>query len=130
MHTISRRKLARYIADQLNAGESIADLSKQAAAVLIANKKTAQLEQFIDDVLWELENSGHLAVANVTSAHALDERLKKDVSELIKQKTKVSKVEINETVDSSLLGGIRVETSTFKLDKSLKSALNQLREAI
>jgi hypothetical protein len=56
MVNVSRRKLAAYAADELLAGQSLNEVAKKLAAVLIASKRQKQIEQLLQDVAWELEN--------------------------------------------------------------------------
>ncbi len=128
MNKISRRNLARYGAAQLLTGTSAGRLAKQLVSVLNDDKRIAEVEQLLADIDYELESCGKLATAEVTTAHDLSTKLRSEINHLIKQSTKVEAVELDETIDKKVIGGIRLQTATRVWDKTVARQLNQIRE--
>jgi F0F1-type ATP synthase delta subunit len=129
MINISRRRLARYAADQILAGQSAKKIAKGIGAVLIENGKTQDAELLARDVAYELEARGKLALADITTATNLSDSLKKELANFIKKMSDVSNVIVQENVDSSVIGGVRIETAIHAWDKTIKRQLTEIREA-
>lgn len=129
MAVLSRRRLAAYAAHELLAGRGPKALSKELAAVLVTSRRANQAQLLADDIAWELENSGQAANATVTAAHELSEQLRKQVSSFIKKSASVRDVIIDEQLDESVIGGIRIDTAAHSWDKTLRRKLTELQEA-
>lgn len=129
MTNLSRRELARWAADQLVSGSKTAAITKELAAVLIASRRQNQAELLAYDITWELEQRGKLANARVTSATALSESLKKDLKKFIKSAAKVDEVIIDEDIDRSVIGGVRIDTASHSWDYTIKRELRDIQEA-
>jgi F0F1-type ATP synthase delta subunit len=130
MAALSRRALAAYAADQLLAGTKFSKISKELAAVLVTSRRTNQAELLAQDIAWELESRGLVASASVTSAHTLSEQLKRQISAFVRQAAKVDEVMIDENIDESVIGGVRIDTAAHSWDETLRSKLNQIREVV
>jgi F0F1-type ATP synthase delta subunit len=128
MNTISRRALARWAADQLSDGKSSALVAKHLAASLIESRMVNQAGFLIEDILWELEQRRTLAIGKVTSAHSLSVSLEKSLLAQIKKATGVNEVIIEKSIDKSVLGGVRVETSNHVWDSTIARKLVELKE--
>jgi len=130
MASVSRRQLAAYAAQQLLDGRGFKSLSKELAAVLINSKRVNQAELLADDIAYELESSGQAANATVTSAHDIGEQLRKQISAFIKQSAGVNDVIINQKIDESLIGGVRIDTAAHSWDKTLRRKLTEIQEVV
>lgn len=128
MNKLSRRAIANYTADQLVAGVSAHALARRLAAVLTESGLTNQLEFLLGDIASELESRGQLAVGRVTTIHPLTEELGAALKAQIKTATKVREVLLEEQIDKSVIGGIRVETASRVWDDTLSRKLNRLKE--
>lgn len=126
---VSRRALARYAADRLLAGEPASKVAKAVASVLVQDKRSGEAELLLADISYELESRGKAATAQATTAHDLTDNLRSEIKDLIKKALKVDQVIINEQIDKSVIGGVRIETATRIWDKTVAHQLNELREA-
>jgi F0F1-type ATP synthase delta subunit len=126
---LSRRQLAEYAASELMAGVSSETIARQLAAVLTATKRAHESELLTRDIAWELENRGAVANADITSATPLSESLRNDLAKFIKQAANVDTVQLQENVDRSVLGGVKIETAIHSWDKTVATKLNNIREA-
>ena len=129
MVKLSRRMLAVYGADQLLANKKPGLVAKELASVLVASRRQNQAELLADDIAWELEQRGQVANAKVVSARALSENMRKQISAHIKKASGVGSVILNEEIDKSVIGGVRIDTAIHSWDKTLKRKLIQIQEA-
>ena len=120
---ISRRRLAHYVADQIMAGQSVDIVMPQVAAYLVESRRLRETDLVIRAIEDEFAARGHI-IARVTAARPLDSVLRQAIESLVG-----GHVYIDETVDSSVVGGIKVETPTAILDATIKRKLLALRQA-
>lgn len=128
MSKLSRRAIANYTADELIAGTSASSLARRLAAVMTDAGLADQIDFLLGDVASELEKRGQLAVGQVTTATPLTKELESALKSQIKSAAKVNEVVLDQKIDKSVLGGLRVETSARVWDSTLSRKLNQLRE--
>lgn len=120
-HRISRTKLAQHVVDELVAGNDA--VVRQLAAFLVDSGRTSEVDLVVRCLLDELEERG-VVLADVTTAHKLDD----DVKAAIKQLTGAKQLEIREHLSTQVLGGIRIRTASRVLDATLENRLMKLRE--
>lgn len=120
--TLSRRKLAGFIASELEAGKG-KDAIQKAAAYLIENRQTHSVDSLVRDIEEILAQSGTV-VADITSARPLGKEDKAAIARLLGAK----ELHTRETIDPSVLGGVRVEMSGKRLDATLKAKIDLLKE--
>ena len=120
--TLSRRKLAGFIADQVQTGHGEKAL-KQAAAYLIETGQTHSVDSLVRDVEEILAARGTV-VADITSAHPLSKSDKAAIAKLLG----ATELHAREHIDPSVLGGFRVEMSGKRLDATLKAKIDSLKE--
>lgn len=121
---ITRRKLAAFMADKLASGAPADDVLQQAAAYLIETKQTHDVELLVRDVEDELMRRG-IVVADVTAARPLSGEAKAAIARLLDAKD----LHVRETVDASVLGGIKVEVPGKRYDATLRRRINLLKSA-
>lgn len=119
---LSRRKIATYTADQLLAGVSKRDVLRSVAAYLVDAKRTRELTLLVRDIEDVLAERGHI-VADVASAHPLNETLKAEIKKLVGGST----LQLRELVESDLLGGVRVDVPGRRFDSTIRHKLTALR---
>lgn len=127
MQTISRRKLANYIADQLVGGASASTVLQQAAAYLVEHKRVNQAELLIRDVEAILAREHGVVVAQVTSARELSAGLLTAIEQFVSAAEDAQQVEVSTSIDPSLLGGVVIRTPRAELDASVRKKLNLLK---
>lgn len=123
---LSRRKLSDYYATSILAGADSATLAMQLAAYLIESRRVKELRLIISDIEHQLSLKG-IILANVTSAHNLDEQTKAAIVNLIRGTTDAKNVQLEEHLDSGLLGGVKLEFAGSKLDTTVARRLNILK---
>ncbi len=127
MQTISRRKIAIYIATELAAGKAAGPLLKQAASYLIDHKQTRNVELLVRDIESVLAKEHGVVLARVISARELSNGIIKNIEQFVAQAENAKQVEVSVSVDPSLLGGVIVRTPSAELDTTVRKQLNALR---
>lgn len=125
-HHISRRLLARHIGEQLLGGASQASTVKELAAFLVENRRVDEAELIVEDIARYMADHG-VVVASVTSAFNLSDATKDALKSLIEKETGARDVEMTETVDRRVLGGVKLALPGRELDTTIARSLNQLR---
>jgi len=123
----SRRVIARTIAARI-----LEQPAKQShwlrvlAAYLIDNRMTDDADLVVNDIAHELYvQSGHLLV-DVTSARALTDSVRDELTRTMREATGATHIELAEHTDPALLGGLVARTPDAVLDVSVSAKLKQL----
>lgn len=121
---LSRRKIAKYVADRADSSKSLADALQHVAAYLVDERRVREMNLVVRAIEDELAARGTV-IATVTTARPLDAALRKSVETLINAK----KLSIREDVDPTVIGGVRIETPGSKLDATIQTKLLALSRA-
>lgn len=121
---LSRRKIAKYVADNVSKGVAADEVISEVAAYLIDSRRTRELALVVRAIEDELADRGEV-IANVTTARALDDSLKKSVESLVRAKT----IHLRESIDESVIGGVKIDLPGATLDATIKRKLLALRQA-
>jgi F-type H+-transporting ATPase subunit delta len=116
---VSRRKLAAYVADQLMAGNK--KIMQEIAAYLIETGREREAELLARDIEFALSKRG-TTVVRAASAHELTSTLRAQIESMVG-----GTVQLQETVDPTLLGGVRVDTPGQRFDGTLSHKLASLK---
>ena len=119
---VSRRKIALYVTQQLLEGAKQKAVMREVAAFMVETRRTRELELVIRDIEGELAAHG-IVVADVLSAYPLADELKKEVARLVGAKD----LQLRETIDSSVLGGMRVSVPGKRFDGTIRHKLEALK---
>ena len=119
---LSRRKIASFAADQLVAGVSAKKVLESVAAFLVDSRRTTEQELLVRDMEAELATRG-VVVADITSAHPLSGEMKQQVAKLINAK----QPHFRETIDPTVLGGVRVDIPGKRFDGTIRRKLTLLK---
>ncbi|MBI2592017.1 F0F1 ATP synthase subunit delta [Candidatus Saccharibacteria bacterium] len=130
MNKVSRRSLARWSAVQLLAGKSARSVAKHLAAAVVETDKVDDIEFLLGDIAAELEARHELVVAQVISSSMLTPQLRLALKDQVKKTTGAKAVLLQESVDRSVIGGLRVETSNCVWDHTVARKLADLKETL
>lgn len=75
------------------------------------------------------ENKNIVSV-KLTTSYGIDEQLSQKIVDMVKSKYDTLSVELDCTVDSSLIGGFVLEADSMRLDASVKGALSKIEKKI
>ncbi len=129
MTKVSRRALARYAADQLLAGKPAKSVARHLAAAMLEAGKPSDINFLLGDIAAELENRRELTIATTTSATALTPQLRTALKKKVQKASQSKNVLLEENIDSSVLGGVRIETPSRIWDSTVARKLADLKEA-
>ena len=128
MRLVSRRKLAKYAAEQIMAGNDT--IMEEIAGLLVYEKRQHEIELLVRDIEAELAEHGEI-VASVESARKLDVDTKREIEKYLMSAVSAnnnkSKVTLKESIDPTLIGGFKLRTPTATLDATIAKKLNDLR---
>lgn len=146
MVRVSRRKLAMYAAERLLEGD--AAVIDELAALIVSEKRERELDLLVRDIEVELAERGTI-VATVESARKLDDDTKRAIKRLLASVEGRSaaresssdarseacrpetdggiRVLLRESIDKTLIGGLKLRTPTGSLDATMSKKLHDLR---
>ena len=119
---LSRRKIADHAAGKLVSGVSSKKVLQEVAAYLVETGRTREMELIVRDIEAALAEKG-IVVPDVTSARPLSSSLKAEVAKL----TGAKNVQLRETIDESVLGGMRVTVPGKRFDGTVRRKLTVLK---
>ena len=123
MRLVSRKKLAKYAAEQILAGNDA--VLEEIAGLLIYEKHEREVDLLVRDIEAELAERGEI-VASVESARALDDSTRRKIEQFLasaaSDKNSKPKVSLRESI-----GGFKLQTPTATLDATVSKKLNDLR---
>jgi len=122
MIRLSRRKIADYAADRLQKGDNKQKVLREIAAYLCDTGRQNEAELLVRDIESALAERG-IIVADATSAHPLTEPMKKSIAALLGAKH----IQLRETVDPEVLGGVRIVAAGRRFDGTLRRKLTLLK---
>jgi len=124
MRLVSRRKLAKYAAEQILAGNDA--VLEEIAGLLIYEKH----EREVDLLVRDMAERGEI-VASVESARVLDDNTRRKIEQFLataaSDKNSKPKVSLRESINPTLIGGFKLQTPTATLDATVSKKLNDLR---
>lgn len=123
---LSRRKLAHYAVDQLQAGSH--DALREIAAYLVTENRTKEAPLLVRDIEAVYAERGTV-VADVTTARELTDGMLEEFMAEIGTLTHAKQVHVRAATDSALLGGVRVQVPGAELDATIAGKLRKLRAA-
>lgn len=121
---ISRRVLTDYVAHRLNAGD--ATVIKQLAAYLVDTRRTNELDLIVYDIETALLGKG-VVIADVVSARTLAKEAQQAVADYVKTAYGATDVELRQSVDPHLIGGVRIRTPDAEHDTTIRRKLMKLQ---
>ena len=128
MRLVSRKKLAKYAAEQILAGNDV--VLEEIAGLLIYEKHEREVDLLVRDIEAELAERGEIVVS-VESARALDDSTRRKIEQFLTSvasgKNSKPKVSLRESIDPTLIGGFKLQTPTATLDATVSKKLNDLR---
>lgn len=124
-----RSQIAPVLADlTLQSGVDARQLSHKVAAYLLDENRTGELDSLLRDVVAYRADEGIVEVT-VVAAHDLPDSVKQDIEKLVREQFKnVKQVIINQRIDVSVVGGVRLELVDRQLDMTIRNKLNRFKE--
>jgi len=121
---ISRRKLAFYVANAIEAKQKVGSILSEVAAYLVDSKRTREAELLVRAIEDELAARG-IVTAHVVTARPLAKELEQAITKMIDAR----EIHLDAEVDPSVIGGVRIEMPGKLLDATIKRKLLALHQA-
>ena len=112
------QNIAKYAANELAKGHPRSQVLERVAAALIETNQSANIKNFENALTTELKKTGYETV-EITSAVKLGEVLKKKLADAVGSPG----ASINEIIDESIFGGVKVQNSEQLLDMTIRRKL-------
>ncbi len=123
----SRHHQAEVIAKRTMQTVSRPKLAQEIAAYLLETKQTAQLESLLRDVMAYRADNG-VVEATVVSAHPLNNDIKDRIKTILKSQYPHAKTMLlDEEIDPSMIGGLKIVMPGEQLDATLATKLNTFK---
>ncbi len=123
----SRRAIARKITAQILANRAEAPaIMKSLAAYLVDHHKSHEAERIMNDIADELMKQAGLLSVEVISARQLDDTVRGHLVDYLKQTTGAKEIDLQESIDENLIGGLIARTAAGEIDVSIRTKLRQL----
>lgn len=126
MNKLSNRRLARGFVAHLKNGKDPKQLINMLAAEIVETKQVNQVGLIISEISREMEIQLSTTNAKVYSAHEMSSAIKLEVAKLVKETSGTDKVIIDEVIEPSLLGGVKIETPEREIDLSVRHKLDTI----
>ena len=117
---LSRRKLAKYVAERLLANDAL--VIEELAALIVEERREREIDLLVLDIEEQLANHG-LVVATVESATPLSDTLRQSVIGFLGG----DEVRLREMVKPELIGGVRIASPTQEFDGTVAKKLYELK---
>lgn len=123
----SRPEIAAVIAKRTLEVQDLHALKLAVAGFLLEQNKVDQLDSIMRDVLVYRAEHGHVEVT-VVSANPVEKSVVQEVLVAVKQEFPGAKsYVVNEKIDESVVGGLRIEFAGEELDLTVKAKLNTFK---
>ena len=94
---------------------------------LAINVRLNIVNNIIDEFLKTLAHERGELTAEITTAVPISKEINKSIVKEISKLTKTNKIELNETIDKSLIGGLVLRMGSTMIDSSIKTKLSKLK---
>ena len=122
-----RGKIADVIATRFGNADA-KTLSDEIAAYLLAEGRVSELEPLLRDIQQRRADAGTVEVTT-RNAHALDDETREEIkAEIRKIYPGAKQIIIDEQLDPSVVGGIKIELANQQLDLSVRAKLNKFKQ--
>lgn len=125
MTKVTVQELAKYAADQLEAGVDVGKIAEKIAAFLLEEKRSKESAAIMRAIDEELARRGSAQVV-ITSAHAVSNETKKQLAKLLSVKSPV----FSEVIDESVIGGVKARSGESEVDLTVRGKLNKFKTTI
>ena len=127
MSIVSNAAIARALLADIANGTSMTDATSSLAAYLIEERRVNDTSAIVRDVERQLLVSKGELYVRATTATPLNSEMKDQIRAMFGSAEGVKKVIIEETIDKTVIGGVRCETAEKRLDLTVHRQLQRLK---
>ncbi len=108
--------------------DGLAPMVREFIEIVVRKKREPLLQHIASDLVMMYKEYNNIRTYSVTTASPLGEELRKKVHKIIDSQGRGGTIELEEKIDSSILGGFIVRLGDQLYDASLSSRFNDLRQ--
>ncbi len=128
MPKFSRTQIASYIADKMNSGQLNNQTIEEISALLITEGRKHQVELIIEDVKRAMFDKNQVLVVSAYSKNKLTNSNLKNIEQLLAKRFETAKkIVINQFLDETIIGGVKIKALDTEIDLTINHKLNRLR---
>ncbi|GIV27864.1 MAG: ATP synthase subunit delta [Bacteroidia bacterium] len=101
----------------------------QLISILCKRRREAIFPEILQAIIQEYKRRNNIVTAQLVTAFKFDDELRKNLIEKIKNWKKTDKIELQEVIDESIIGGFILKTENEQIDSSIKTQLNHLYQS-
>lgn len=124
--SLSRENQANLMEKILNKMK-VSQLIIKFIGTLAINGRLNIVNNIIDEFLKKLAHERGELTAEITTAVPISKEINKSIVKEISKLTKTKKIELNEQIDESLIGGLVLRMGSTMIDSSIKTKLSTLK---
>ncbi len=130
MSKVSRGKLAVLLAERFAKTTDPKQLEREVAAYLLSEKRVGELDSLLRDISQYRADHGRVE-AEAVSARPLSALVQDDLKAALRTVYPAAdKITINERIDKTVVGGVRLQLANQQLDASIRAKLNKFKQLV
>ncbi len=123
----SNSTIARALLADINAGKPAKEVAVSLAAYLIEERRLGDVNAILRDVERQLMTSQAKLYIHAETAHALVAQQIAEITQIFQAETGAKEVIIQETINTDVIGGVRLTTADQQLDLTVRRQLQRLK---
>lgn len=128
MAKLPRHDIAKVLAERSLGRFDAKQFSEQIAAYLLQERRTADLEPLLRDIMQYRADHGIVEVIAV-SAHPINDAVRSDITAQIQSLfPEATQIIISEELQPDVVGGVRLELPNQQLDLSVRNKLSRFKQ--
>lgn len=123
----SNATIARALLADISAGKSAKTIATSLAAYLIEERRLNDVSAILRDLERQLMAKESKLYVHAETAHALAAQQVAEIAKIFTEATGAKEVIIQETINSDVIGGVRLTTADQQLDLTVRRQLQRLK---
>ena len=119
---------AIYLVSKDKEGKELSDSLNKVVNFLSRKRFLSKASEIFDSLDKIINKAEGRMVVYITSVSKINEETKNDITQLLKKKYDAKEFVYIENIDSTLLGGVRIEINNEIIDLSIKNKIGQLQD--
>jgi len=130
MATISNNDIARaiYLVSKDKTPIEFQDINHKVAQFLNHRRLLSKSKDILERLEKIMNKENNRIVVNVSSVKKLEEKIKKELTSILKGRYRAKEAVLVEKLDTTLLGGVRIEMDDEVIDLTAKNKIRKLQE--
>ena len=109
--------------------KNISIILLQLMNILCKRRREAIFPEILSAIIHEYKKRQNIITAQLITAFHWDDELKKSMTEKLQQLTHSSKIDLQEIIDKTIIGGFILKTDDKQIDTSIKTQLQKLYQS-